>query len=137
MPFIHPKTWGDGVMPLDEFDPEHRTSILEAVDAPEPPPRFLKAVGGWIVSRAWREWHWARGKKLVYVPGPGRRRIPVDVRRAVLERDGLTCGICGLDVEPNDIHLDHIFPHSLGGSDRLDNLQVSHSRCNRAKGARI
>lgn len=33
--------------------------------------------------------------------------------------------------------VDHIHPRSKGGPDDLDNLQLAHWRCNRAKGNRI
>jgi 5-methylcytosine-specific restriction endonuclease McrA len=55
----------------------------------------------------------------------------------VIDRDGYLCGICGGDVEPTDVHLDHIYPYSLGGPTTFNNLRVTHSRCNVKKGARI
>ena len=33
--------------------------------------------------------------------------------------------------------LDHIVPKSKGGSDRRDNLQLVHARCNKIKGNRV
>ena len=70
----------------------------------------------------------------------GRRRR----RRAVFERDGWTCGICGRDVDPTLSHphpmsasVDHILPLSLGGTDDRDNLQCSHLLCNITKGNRV
>jgi 5-methylcytosine-specific restriction endonuclease McrA len=35
------------------------------------------------------------------------------------------------------MHIDHIYPVSRGGGDELSNLQVTHSRCNMAKGSRV
>lgn len=138
MPYIHPKTWDDGVMPLSEFSPERRAAILDAVAKPYPPPRWINfAAGARHESRAWMEWHWARGRKLRYIPGPGRRKLPLRKRLKVIARDGYVCGICELGVEPADVHIDHIHPVSLGGSDDLDNLQVTHSLCNIRKGARV
>lgn len=32
-----------------------------------------------------------------------------------------------------DITLDHIFPKAKGGTDELDNLQLTHEGCNQAK----
>jgi hypothetical protein len=56
-------------------------------------------------------------------------------RATVIERDGLVCHICGTDVEPHDVHIDHVLAIAKGGDSELDNLRVSHSRCNLRKGA--
>jgi len=137
MPYLHPKTWDDGVMPLEEFPVEHQRRIADAVAMSSPPPRFVSFTGGHMESRAWHEWHWARGRKLRYIPGPGRRKLPRRIRLAVIERDGYVCGICDLEVDPADVHIDHIHPVSRGGTDDLDNLRVTHSRCNIRKGAKV
>lgn len=65
-----------------------------------------------------------------------RPAIPREMRLAVLARDGLVCQICGKDVDPDDVHLDHIKPWSKGGRHSADNLQVTHSLCNLRKSAR-
>ena len=57
------------------------------------------------------------------------------LRRVVIDRDGYVCGLCGGDVEPADVHIDHILPVAHGGSEVVHNLQVTHSRCNLRKGA--
>lgn len=51
----------------------------------------------------------------------------------ILMRDGLVCHICGFDVEPTDIHFDHVIPLSKGGAHSMDNIHISHSRCNMKK----
>ena len=71
-----------------------------------------------------------------------RRRVQALVatkrhRAAVLARDGHVCGICGGEIEPSDVSIDHITPVSLGGSDDLDNLQPAHKSCNSRKGNRL
>ena len=50
-------------------------------------------------------------------------------------------GICGICYEPlpypptgDVVHVDHIIPRSLGGSDSRENLQATHANCNLAKG---
>lgn len=63
-----------------------------------------------------------------------RSRLSPMIRRWVIERDGLVCGICGHPVAPDDVHIDHIMPVSRGGQSTLDNLRVTHSACNMAKG---
>lgn len=71
------------------------------------------------------------------VSAPTRSRLPEALRRRVIERDENICGLCGDSVDPEDIHIDHILPRSLGGKDVESNLQVAHSRCNIEKGARV
>ena len=81
------------------------------------------------------EWHvspWTRSRRTAAGMRPGRGYAD----RAVIERDGLMCQICGVDVDADDVHIDHIHPVSLGGRNQLDNLQVAHSFCNLSKGAR-
>lgn len=70
-------------------------------------------------------------------PRVEREPMPAWLRQQIIERDGYTCGICNLPVQPDDIHIDHIHPVALGGTDNPDNLQVSHSICNMRKGARV
>ena len=128
----------DEMMPLSEFSPEHRARIEYEVSLPHPPPRYREMGGTYrplaiIDNRAWWEWHWARGID----PDKKRTPLPQWKRYAVIERDGLVCGICGGVVAEDDVHIDHIYPWSLGGSDELDNLQVAHSSCNIRKGARV
>lgn len=65
------------------------------------------------------------------------RYIPTDVRADVLARDGLFCRLCLGPVDPDDVHLDHVMPWSLGGETSRENLQVAHSFCNISKGARV
>ena len=67
------------------------------------------------------------------------RRTPLShqVRQTVIERDESICGLCREPVHPSEeIHIDHIIPVALGGSDDLTNLQVAHAHCNLRKGAR-
>ena len=65
-----------------------------------------------------------------------RRNINDNTRYAVLERAGFKCQCCGSKPQrDNDIvlHIDHIIPRSLGGSDMTDNLQVLCDKCNISK----
>jgi hypothetical protein len=136
MPRIHPKTWDDGVMPLEEFPPEKRAQIERMVAAPQPPSRWTRLGPAQIESRAWWEWHWTRGSKLRSTePEPPRRpHIPTNIRRAVYERDGFRCLHCGTT---ELLSLDHIHPWSLGGPDTIDNLQTLCKPCNSRKGATV
>ena len=65
-----------------------------------------------------------------------RRKINDNTRYAVLERAGFKCQCCGIrPLKDNDVilHIDHIIPRSLGGSDSIDNLQVLCDKCNLSK----
>lgn len=48
---------------------------------------------------------------------------------------GQPCAICGLPIDPSDLHADHIVPVSSGGEYR--GLQATHSECNLRKGSRM
>lgn len=127
-----PLPHGRPVMPLSMFDAEARAQIIMLATAPERPARWIDFGIAQIESRAWYEWHWHRGID----PTKSRRSLPALLRAQIIERDGLTCRLCWLPVDSNDVHIDHIHPVALGGSDHPDNLQVTHSLCNIRKGAR-
>lgn len=130
-------TWWEGlsVMPIVDLPDDARWKIGTAVLCDwMPPPWWYTAFGhAAMPSRAWYEWHWYRGID----PFMERRPIPKKMRAAVIERDGYVCGLCGGDVEQDDVHIDHIVPVSLGGQNELSNLQVAHSLCNIRKGNRV
>jgi len=124
-------------MPLTCFPPEKQAEIARLVALPKPPPKWLylgnpedahPVVA--IISRAWTEWFRQRGR-----PPGGRESISPSLRRFVIKRDGLVCGICSGAVERSDVHIDHIEPLARGGSTVAGNLRVTHSRCNLRKGA--
>ena len=54
-------------------------------------------------------------------------------RQIVFARDQGACGICRIEVEPANWHLDHVIPLSKGGLHSYDNVQVSHPSCNLRK----
>lgn len=125
--------------PLELFTFDHALRIVCDALWDSKPDRwlYLGCVGdsrpmAAIESRSWYEWHWYRGVD----PDSKRDPLPRWLRQAVIDRDGYICGLCGGDVQPDDIHIDHIKPKIMGGLDRLDNLQVAHSTCNLRKGAR-
>ncbi len=76
-------------------------------------------------------------------------QAPHGMRAKVLQRDGWQCKGCGWspgDAVPlaptgrplyRGLEIDHIYPKSLGGPDRLDNFQVLCTSCNTRKGARV
>jgi len=63
-----------------------------------------------------------------------KERIPLNLRRRVIERDGLHCVYCDDDLSNAEIHMDHVIPESKGGTTDYNNLQVTCRKCNLAKG---
>ncbi|WP_312284117.1 RNA-guided endonuclease IscB, partial [Candidatus Igneacidithiobacillus taiwanensis] len=55
-----------------------------------------------------------------------------EVREYLLEKWGRKCAYCGAENVP--LEIDHIHPRSKGGSDRISNLTLACSPCNRKKG---
>jgi 5-methylcytosine-specific restriction endonuclease McrA len=46
------------------------------------------------------------------------------------------CWMCGEHVSPADATLEHIQPLSEGGSSHIENLAISHGRCNNQRHAK-
>src|SRR5215475_3670258 len=58
-------------------------------------------------------------------------------RLAIYLRDGLACAYCGRSIEDEArLTLDHLTPHSLGGSNAAGNLVTACLICNSSRGAR-
>ena len=90
----------------------------------------------------WSRWRRNNLRKVADVAASRRARIRdqfvehVD-REVLLERHHGICGICHAPVDPDDFHVDHIFPIALGGDHSYANTQPAHPDCNRRKGARV
>jgi len=71
-------------------------------------------------------------KRLLLAPQTERasRHIPQDVRHQVWQRDRAKCVECGSD---QYLEFDHIIPHSRGGANTLNNVQLLCRRCNGQK----
>ena len=123
-----------GVLPLSRFPAYMLVAIERAVRRQTPPPSRTGGPYGSIPSRGWFEWHLRRSNR---DPRLGRRSIPEWMRSAVIRRDGYLCHLCGGRVSEDDVHIDHVLPLVHGGGTTLDNLRVSHSKCNLRKGARV
>lgn len=76
-----------------------------------------------------------------------RRRVSPTQRKAVLERDGYKCRICGISRKYLDdkvpglgeylrLEIDHIVPIAQGGTSDESNLQCLCWRCNSLKGSK-
>lgn len=86
------------------------------------------------VSDGWN----AVGQDELWRLRPDRESVSPAVRREVLERDGRVCQLCFGEIPEGDaLHLDHRIPVSRGGRSTVENLQVTHARCNLRKGALI
>ena len=54
-------------------------------------------------------------------------------RYEVLRRDSFTCRYCGSKAPDVELHVDHVMPTALGGSDKPDNLVAACRDCNVGK----
>jgi 5-methylcytosine-specific restriction endonuclease McrA len=67
----------------------------------------------------------------------GMNWIRQDLRLAIYLRDSLACVWCGDSIENGaQFAVDHIMPHSLGGTNKPTNLVTSCVRCNCSRGNR-
>lgn len=65
-------------------------------------------------------------------------------KRAIASKDPI-CAICHTEIDleapafsPNAVEVDHIVPRSRGGAlYDIENLQLTHSKCNRQKGSKM
>lgn len=95
-------------------------------------------------NRAWRAAHpsykktWkAANPDKVRADRRGRGGKSNVRRRAVLMKvQKGRCGYCRTKLEPGKIHIDHVMPRALGGSNRRSNLQLLCEACNLSKGAK-
>ena len=54
-------------------------------------------------------------------------------RYEVLKRDNHTCRYCGATAPDVKLHVDHVIPVALGGTDKPDNLVAACKDCNSGK----
>lgn len=55
------------------------------------------------------------------------------LRFEVLRRDGFRCTYCGATPQESELHIDHVVPVSLGGTDIPENLTTACATCNAGK----
>jgi 5-methylcytosine-specific restriction endonuclease McrA len=65
-----------------------------------------------------------------------RKGISKRLRFEVLKRDSFTCQYCGRKAPDVTLHVDHIRPISMGGSDTILNMVTSCADCNLGKSDR-
>lgn len=69
---------------------------------------------------------------------PARRPIPAKTRQQIYARDGHTCLYCGRRRGSAILlHLDHLYPYALGGTDDPENLVTACADCNLTKGVTV
>lgn len=67
----------------------------------------------------------------------GMNWLRPEKRLAIYLRDGLACAYCGIGIEQDaKLTLDHLKPHSAGGSNEAANLVTCCHRCNSSRGDR-
>lgn len=67
----------------------------------------------------------------------GQNWLRPEKRLAIYLRDGLACAYCGASVEQGaQLSLDHVQPHSKGGTNHESNLVTCCARCNSSRGNR-
>jgi len=62
-----------------------------------------------------------------------RKAIPDSTRFEVFKRDQFKCQYCGRCAPEIVLEIDHVDPHSKGGSDEILNLITSCRDCNSGK----
>ncbi|MBQ9160843.1 MAG: HNH endonuclease [Methanobrevibacter sp.] len=58
------------------------------------------------------------------------------IKSQLINKNGAVCAICGQPIKDmKDCTIDHIRPISKGGLTIIENCQLSHKKCNQAKGS--
>jgi 5-methylcytosine-specific restriction endonuclease McrA len=68
------------------------------------------------------------------IPLSERKNSYASLRNRLYKNGKTNCHICGEYVEKCDASIEHIIPLSKGGSNLLDNLSISHRKCNELRG---
>lgn len=108
----------NGYMPIDSIRVEMRPSI-PSYDPAQVLTRPMAYVGG------------------IDLREPGDRYIPQSVRQQVMKRDEGKCTQCNRQPPEIELHFDHIWPFSRGGTNNADNIQLLCADHNLSKAASI
>lgn len=76
---------------------------------------------------------WTRRRRARIRGAAGGRTNYAEIR----ERDGDYCYLCGQPLGDAPFDFDHVVPLARGGPHSAENIRVTHSSCNRRKGARL
>lgn len=63
-------------------------------------------------------------------------KVSKALRFEILRRDNFRCHYCGSEASQTDLHVDHIVPQSLGGTNDPSNLVTACAECNSGKAGR-
>jgi 5-methylcytosine-specific restriction enzyme A len=63
-----------------------------------------------------------------------RIKLPIAVRKYVLDRDHYQCQSCGTTQQESALEIDHIIALAAGGTNDISNLQTLCKTCNNRKG---
>lgn len=66
-----------------------------------------------------------------------RKKISARYRLVILRRDGFKCGYCGRIGRPKGMHVDHLIPVSIGGTNDPFNLMAACAKCNMRRGTKM
>lgn len=66
-----------------------------------------------------------------------RKQISKRVRFFVLQRDDFKCRYCGVGPQDDQLHVDHVHPVVMGGTDDPGNLVTACRTCNLGKGSAL
>jgi len=61
--------------------------------------------------------------------------ISTRLRFEILRRDNFRCTYCGATPDEGELHIDHVVPVALGGTDIAQNLTTACAPCNTGKGS--
>lgn len=61
------------------------------------------------------------------------RPVPARLRFEILRRDGHRCHYCGASADEAALHVDHVIPRALGGTNEPSNLVTACAECNGGK----
>lgn len=64
---------------------------------------------------------------------PVNKGLPNKLRISVWNKGDGKCVYCGSNLDEKNFTVDHIYPRSLGGDDKEDNLAISCRSCNSSK----
>jgi 5-methylcytosine-specific restriction endonuclease McrA len=61
----------------------------------------------------------------------------LELRFSILKRDNFTCQYCGRKAPDVILQIDHMFPKSKGGLDKIENYKTTCQECNLGKSDKI
>jgi 5-methylcytosine-specific restriction endonuclease McrA len=65
----------------------------------------------------------------------GKHGMGAQILHELYQRDCGICQICFRFADIRDCNVDHVVPVSKGGTDDMENLQLTHHWCNSRKGS--